>query len=221
MRRISDFDDFYEAPIGLGGALELRDFGEEANSRLPNRGNSERGDIYRQTGRPGSTRLQRQAQPRWDRNPGTRENRVRGLVDFVSGPDADKNDDGIPDNYQTSDDRALAPSAAYEPFPGSSRIEDGIPLFGPGIGVPLPSYGRGLPTTSRNLDEQREKLRIRQEELERAYVIDEKKPGGPFSATSAMTRVILCSNRWGVVRYPGKTRLTRTRAIPMDRTIKG
>ncbi|KSV89753.1 hypothetical protein [Sinorhizobium sp. GL28] len=40
MRRISDFDDFYEAPIGLGGALELSDFGEEANSWLPNRGRS-------------------------------------------------------------------------------------------------------------------------------------------------------------------------------------
>ncbi len=38
MRRISDFDDFYEAPIGLGGALELRDFGEEANSWASNRG---------------------------------------------------------------------------------------------------------------------------------------------------------------------------------------
>ncbi len=38
MRRISDFDDFYEAPIGLGGALELRDFGEEASSRLPSWG---------------------------------------------------------------------------------------------------------------------------------------------------------------------------------------
>ncbi|ACP25666.1 hypothetical protein NGR_c19020 [Sinorhizobium fredii NGR234] len=38
MRRISDFDDFYEAPLGLGGALELRDFGEEANSRSPNWG---------------------------------------------------------------------------------------------------------------------------------------------------------------------------------------
>ncbi|MGH6810312.1 MAG: hypothetical protein ACREEJ_26245, partial [Ensifer adhaerens] len=38
MRRIRDYDDFYEAPIGLGGALELRDFGEEANSWLPNRG---------------------------------------------------------------------------------------------------------------------------------------------------------------------------------------
>ncbi|OCP17801.1 MULTISPECIES: hypothetical protein [unclassified Ensifer] len=37
MRRISDYDDFYEAPTGLGGALELRDFGEEANSWLPNR----------------------------------------------------------------------------------------------------------------------------------------------------------------------------------------
>ncbi|MGT2443460.1 hypothetical protein ACU4I5_12920 [Ensifer adhaerens] len=40
MRRISSFDDFYEAPIGLGGALELRDFGEEANSWAPNRGRS-------------------------------------------------------------------------------------------------------------------------------------------------------------------------------------
>ncbi|KOF13596.1 hypothetical protein AC244_30635 [Ensifer adhaerens] len=40
MRRLSDFDDFYEAPIGLGGALELRDFGEEASSRLPNWGRS-------------------------------------------------------------------------------------------------------------------------------------------------------------------------------------
>jgi hypothetical protein len=38
MRRISDYDDFYEAPIGLGGALELRDFGEEANSWASNRG---------------------------------------------------------------------------------------------------------------------------------------------------------------------------------------
>ncbi|MGE6786310.1 hypothetical protein ACQKGL_27690 [Ensifer adhaerens] len=38
MRRISYFDDFYEAPIGLGGALELRDFGEEANSWASNRG---------------------------------------------------------------------------------------------------------------------------------------------------------------------------------------
>ncbi|WP_077960815.1 hypothetical protein [Ensifer adhaerens] len=38
MRRISNFDDFYEAPIGLGGTLELRDFGEEANSWLPRRG---------------------------------------------------------------------------------------------------------------------------------------------------------------------------------------
>lgn len=38
MRRISDFGDFYEAPIGLGGALELRDFGEEADSWASNRG---------------------------------------------------------------------------------------------------------------------------------------------------------------------------------------
>ncbi|HEV7317666.1 MAG TPA: hypothetical protein VGO04_03530 [Ensifer sp.] len=170
MRRISDFDDFYEAPIGLGGALELRDFGEEATSWASNRDNPERGDIYRQTGRPVSTGLQFQSHPRWDRNRGMRDNRVRGLVDFVSGPDADKNDDGIPDNYQTSDDRALAPSSVYEPFPGRSRREDGIPLFGPGIAGPH----SGMPTTSRYLDEQREKLRIRQEELERAHVIDEK-----------------------------------------------
>ena len=47
MRRISDSDDFYEAPIGLGGALELRDFGEEANSWLPNRGQRADSDRWR------------------------------------------------------------------------------------------------------------------------------------------------------------------------------
>jgi hypothetical protein len=38
VRRINDFEDFYEAPMGLGGALELRDFSEAANSRLPSWG---------------------------------------------------------------------------------------------------------------------------------------------------------------------------------------
>ncbi|KOF13590.1 hypothetical protein AC244_30605 [Ensifer adhaerens] len=62
MKRISDFDDFYEAPIGLGGALELRDFGEEASSRLPNWGQSasqdRRGGVELAQARPPARRGQ-------------------------------------------------------------------------------------------------------------------------------------------------------------------
>ncbi|OCO98906.1 MULTISPECIES: hypothetical protein [unclassified Ensifer] len=56
MRRISDYDDFYEAPIGLGGALELRDFGEEASSWGGKSGPARRGGAEYAQARPPTRR---------------------------------------------------------------------------------------------------------------------------------------------------------------------